>query len=137
MVTGIHGVQEITFNPLAKPRNEDYGLLYIGIGDGGAVEEGFPFIAHSKEKIWGTVIRIDPADRNSANRQYGIPSHNPFVKEQNYNTLKEIYAYEKTLKELCGSDRVDLHFGRDSKGELYILTKADGKVYKLVSEKKS
>jgi glucose/arabinose dehydrogenase len=44
---------------------------------------------------------------------------------------------EKTLKELCGSDRVDLHFGRDSKGELYILTKADGRVYKLVSEKKS
>ena len=38
-----------------------------------------------------------------------------------------------TLKELCGSDRVDLHFGRDSRGELYILTKADGKVYKLVS----
>ena len=36
-----------------------------------------------------------------------------------------------TLKEACGNDRVDLHFGRDSKGELYILTKADGKVYKL------
>jgi hypothetical protein len=44
---------------------------------------------------------------------------------------------EKTLKELCGSDRVDLHFGRDSKGELYILTKADGKAYKLVNAKKS
>ena len=38
-----------------------------------------------------------------------------------------------TLKKLCGSDRVDLHFGKDSRGELYILTKADGKVYKLVS----
>jgi len=41
----------------------------------------------------------------------------------------------KTLKELCGNDRVDLHFGRDAKGELYILTKADGKIYKLVSAK--
>jgi len=37
----------------------------------------------------------------------------------------------KTLKELCGADRVDLHFGADARGELYILTKADGKVYQL------
>jgi hypothetical protein len=37
------------------------------------------------------------------------------------------------LKEVCGSDRVDLHFGRDINGELYILTKADGKVYQLTS----
>ncbi|HEY6978919.1 MAG TPA: c-type cytochrome, partial [Chitinophagaceae bacterium] len=28
MVTGIHGVQEITFNPLSKPGDADYGLLY-------------------------------------------------------------------------------------------------------------
>ena len=36
-----------------------------------------------------------------------------------------------TLLKVCGGERVDLHFGRDSRGELYILTKADGKVYKL------
>lgn len=275
MVTGIHGMQEITFNPLAKPGDKDYGLLYIGIGDGGAVEEGYPFLAHSREKIWGTVIRIDPAGKNSTNKQYGIPSHNPFANEGNNKTLKEIYAYGfrnphritwnkrgemfvsnvghgniesldmivpgydygwpiregsfvvnpygnlkkvyplpsndsiykitypvaeydhdegraicggyeywgnviselkgkflfgdiytgrlfyvdmadiklgkqapvhewkiaingsvKTLKELCGNDRVDLHFGRDVKGELYILTKADGKLYKLVRVEK-
>ena len=276
MVTGIHGVQEITFNPLAKAGDEDYGLLYIGIGDGGAVEEGYPFLVHSKEKIWGTVIRIDPAGRNSANKQYGIPAHNPFINDTNNKTLKEIYAYGfrnphritwnksgemfvsnvghgniesldmiiaghdygwpiregsfvvnpygdlnkvyplpsndsiykitypvaeydhdegkaicggyeywgntipelkgkflfgdiptgrlfyievadiklekqapihewkialngsvKTLKELCGNDRVDLHLGRDAKGELYILTKADGKLYKLMRAEKS
>lgn len=38
----------------------------------------------------------------------------------------------KTLKELCGNDRVDLHFGKDAAGEIYILTKPDGKVYKLI-----
>ena len=38
-----------------------------------------------------------------------------------------------TLMELCGNQRVELRFGMDSKGELYILTKADGKVYKLVN----
>jgi hypothetical protein len=36
------------------------------------------------------------------------------------------------LKDICGHNRVDLRFGRDSHGELYIMTKADGKVYKLI-----
>ncbi len=272
MVSGIHGVQEITFNPFAKPGGEDYGLLYVGIGDGGSVENGYPFLAHSPEKIWGTILRIDPAAKNSANQQYGIPPQNPFAKSRNTKELGEIYAYGyrnphritwsnreqmlacnighgniesvnlvikghdygwpvregtfvlnpygelnkvyplpvndssfritypvaqydhdegkaisggfeysgtaiptlkgkyffgdiptgrlfyinmneiqqgkqvlvkewkisingaiKTLAELCGSERVDLHFGRDSQGELYVLTKPDGKVYKLVS----
>jgi len=272
MVAGLHGVQEITFNPLSKNGDEDFGLLYIGVGDGGSVENGYPFLTHNVEKIWGTILRIDPMGRNSMNGQYGIPRNNPFVQNANGKTLKEIYAYgfrnphritwaksgkmlasnigqknieslniitpgndygwpiregrfviepygdlkkiypvpandsayhvtypvaaydhdegkaisggfeywsttipdltgkyifgdiptgrlfyvemadiEKgkqaiirewkilidgnphTLMELCRSKRVDLHFGRDSQGELYLLTKADGKVYKLVS----
>jgi hypothetical protein len=44
-----------------------------------------------------------------------------------------VNGVRKTLTELCGTNRVDLHFGRDHEGELYILTKPDGKVYKLVS----
>lgn len=271
MVTGIHGVQEISFDPLARKGKGDYGLLYVGVGDGGAVENGYQSLAHSKEKIWGTILRIDPAGKNSLNGQYGIPDNNPFAHDENKRALGEIYAYGfrnphrfcwsssgkmiacnigqaniesidvisaghdygwplregsflldpygnlsevyplppndttykitypvaeydhdegkaisggfeytghtiailkgkylfgdiptgrllyvdladmkpgqqatvrewrilidgeiKTLKELCGNDRVDLHFGRDSKGELYILTKADGKIYKLV-----
>ncbi len=93
MVTGIHGVQEITFNPLAKPGDDDYGLLYVGVGDGGCVEEGFPFLAHSRERIWGTIVRIDPMGRNSANFQYGIPRNNPFSGSGETKTLGEIYAY--------------------------------------------
>jgi mono/diheme cytochrome c family protein len=94
VVSGIHGVQEITFNPLAKPRDEDYGLLYIGIGDGGSVENGFPFLAHSTDKVWGSILRIDPAGNNSANGRYGIPKGNPFVKmKKSVNMLGEIYAY--------------------------------------------
>jgi glucose/arabinose dehydrogenase len=272
VVSGIHGVQEITFNTHAKPGNEDYGLLYIGIGDGGCVENGYPFLTHSPEKIWGTILRINPAGRNSANGKYGIPPDNPFAKSRNSKALGEIYAYGfrnphritwsktgqmlacnighsniesinliakghdygwpiregafvldpygeldkinplptndnvyhitypvaeydhdegkaisggfeytgkaipqlkgkylfgdiptgrlfyvkmadikqgrqapikewkisingtlKTLHEMCGNDRVDLHLGKDSHGELYILTKADGRVYKLIS----
>ncbi|MDQ6814049.1 MAG: PQQ-dependent sugar dehydrogenase [Bacteroidota bacterium] len=272
MVSVIHGMQEITFNPLARPGSEDYGLLYMGVGEGGCVENGFPFLAHNTATVWGTVLRIDPTGTNSANGQYGIPKSNPFAPDKNSKRLKEIYAYgfrnphritwtstgkmlvsnvghgniesvnllqpghdygwpiregtfsldphgnlnkiyplpandnvytitypvaqfdhdegkaisggyeytgtevpqlkgkflfgdipsgrlfyfdiadmkqgkqatikewkitvdgsATTLKALCGSNRIDLHFGKDSKGEIYILTKADGKVYKLVS----
>jgi glucose/arabinose dehydrogenase/mono/diheme cytochrome c family protein len=276
VVNVIHGMQEITFNPLAKPSDNDYGLLYIGMGDGGCVEEGYPFLAHSTEKIWGTVLRVNPTGHNSANSQYGIPANNPFVKTGNANTVKEIYAYgfrnphritwskqgamfvcnvgqaniesinlitaghdygwpireghflssvnssignvyplpandsiykvtypvaeydhdegkaicggveywgstiaalkgkflfgdiptgrlfytniadmkqgnlatikewkitingqPTTLKQACGNDRVDLHFGRDMQGDLYVLTKADGKIYKVVGATES
>ena len=92
MVGSFHGVQEITFNPLAKLGDEDYGLLYIGIGDGSSAEFGYPFLVHSPEKIWGSIIRIDPAGNNSANGQYGIPASNPFAKSKNPNTVREIYA---------------------------------------------
>lgn len=91
MVSGIHGMQEIAFNPLAKRGDDDYGDLYIDVGDGGAVENGYPFLAHNKEKIWGTILRIDPRGNNSASGKYGIPKTNPFIK--NDSALKEIFAY--------------------------------------------
>jgi glucose/arabinose dehydrogenase/mono/diheme cytochrome c family protein len=93
MVTGMHGIQEIAFNPLSKAGDEDYGLLYICIGDGASVEEGYPFLAHSREKIWGTILCIDPQGKNSANGKYGIPATNPFAKDTSNKLLKEIYAY--------------------------------------------
>ncbi|ULQ52063.1 PQQ-dependent sugar dehydrogenase [Flavihumibacter fluvii] len=268
MPTVMHGVQEITFNPLAKPLDKDYGMLYIGVGDGGSVDAGFPFIVHSRDRILGTILRINPRGNNSTNTHYGIPQDNPFAKSE--DAIHEIYAYGfrnphritwskkgdmlasnigganieslnlvksgqdfgwpiregnfmvepenwekayplpandssyhitypvveydhnngtaaisggyeyqgsavpglkgkyffgdipsgrlfyvnmaelrpgkqatihewqvslsgqlKTLRELCNTSRVDLHFGRDAKGELYIMTKPDGKIYKL------
>ncbi|HEY4937182.1 MAG TPA: PQQ-dependent sugar dehydrogenase [Puia sp.] len=92
MVAGIHGVQEIIFNPLAKPGDEDYGKLYIGVGDGGSAENGFVFLTHHPDKIWGSILRINPMGKNSANGQYGIPTRNPFTKNPDTNTIREIYA---------------------------------------------
>lgn len=272
MVTGSHGVQEITFNSLARPGDKDYGMLYIGVGDGGSVQVGYPFLVQAKKRILGSILRIDPRGSNSTNGQYGIPPDNPYAHDGEDSTLGEIFAYgfrnphritwsrsgkmlacnigqanieslnlilaghnygwpvregtflfdpygdlnkvyplpsndsifgitypvaefdhdegnaisggfeysgkalpllkgkfifgdipsgrlfyiemadikpgtqapirewnisvggvKKTLHALCRHDRVDLRFGRDSNGELYILTKGDGKVYKLVS----
>lgn len=77
MVSQIHGMQELSFNPTAMRKDPDYGLLYIGIGDGGCVEHGFPFLLRNRKDLWGSVIRIDPSGKNSANGQYGIPKTNP------------------------------------------------------------
>jgi len=266
MVHSFHGVQEITFNPLAKPGDEDYGLLYIGVGDGSSVEMGYPFLAHDKNKIWGAILRIDPQGNNSNNKKYGIPKNNPFGNEvfaygfrnphriswskqgqilasnighhniealniveaghdygwperegtfvmkyaktmdfvyplppddSKYNYTYPVAEYDhdegnaisggleywgsklkplmgkyifgdivkgrlfyvemkdlaigkravirelqltldgkkKTLVQLTGQDKVDVRFGRDHTGEMYILTKPDGKVYKITGAK--
>lgn len=91
MVSGIHGLQEIAFNPNARVGDPDYGLLYLGIGDAGSVENGFPSLVTAEDAYLGTVFRIDPAGRNSANGQYGISPFNPFV--VNGHRRAEIFAY--------------------------------------------
>ena len=91
MVTGIHGMQEITFNPLAKPGEEDFGLLYIGIGDGGSVEAGYEFIPYGPSQAWGSIFRIDPQGKNSINGNYGIPDSNPFAGQ--VGKVEEIYVH--------------------------------------------
>lgn len=268
MVSRAHGLQEIAFNPIAKSDDDDYGKLYITVGDGGAVENEYALLTHDIHRAWGTLFRIDPLGNNSKNGRYGIPSSNPFshipdaigeiyaygfrnphritwthsgqlllsnighgdiealdlilpghdygwpVMEGNflldpygdltkvypaiitdtiqkhitfpvvqydhdegkaisggyeYNgsipalkgkflfgdiplgilffvNTKDIHSNQKamieewmisfnneitTLKKLCGNDRVDLHFGQDASGEIYIMTKSDGKLYKL------
>ncbi|MGN6435182.1 MAG: PQQ-dependent sugar dehydrogenase [Agriterribacter sp.] len=92
MVTDAHGVQDITFNPLAQKTNKDFGMLYIGVGDGMCVQDGYPFLAIDKDKIWASVIRIDPSGNNSANGKYGIPSDNPFANTAGKKILRELYA---------------------------------------------
>ena len=108
MVTGIHGMQELTFNPTASPRdaapvmpdrddglpgNDDYGLLYLSVGEGGATLHGHPELCQDLSRPWGTILRIDPRGNNSANGRYGIPLTNPFAQDGNEQTLGEIWAY--------------------------------------------
>ncbi len=91
MVSPIHGMQEIAFNPTARKGSSDYGLLYVGIGDGGASENGFAFICADNTRPWSSVLRIDPMGRNSKNGKYGIPKNNPFANDKNEKTLGEVY----------------------------------------------
>lgn len=91
--TTAHGAQDMTFAPGLEPGDADYGMLYLGIGDGGSNNIKRPELCHTVESLLGTVIRIDPLGNNSATGSYGIPADNPFVTDINPLTRKEIWAY--------------------------------------------
>jgi hypothetical protein len=99
----IHPMDDLLFNPLARPGQEDYGNLYISVGDGAAGEtpgatHGFP---QQLNALQGKILRITPditlrpKDLLSPNGRYRIPSTgpdpNPFVSIS--GARGEIYAY--------------------------------------------
>ena len=84
-----HNGGHLTFNPLAKPGTADYGLLYMGLADGGS--GGDPLgSAQNPAVAFGKILRIDPMGTNSPNGKYGIPPSNPLVGKD--KALGEIYA---------------------------------------------
>jgi hypothetical protein len=85
-----HNAGLIAFNPLAIAGMPGYGLLFMGIADGGS--GGDPLnMAQNLSSAFGKIFRIDPLETNSANKQYGIPADNPFA--GNAGALGEIWAY--------------------------------------------
>jgi hypothetical protein len=99
----IHPLDDLLFNPLARPGHEDYGNLYISVGDGAAgetpgVTHGFP---QQLNALQGKILRITPditlrpKDLLGPNGRYRIPSTgpdpNPFVSIS--GARGEIYAY--------------------------------------------
>jgi hypothetical protein len=86
-----HNGGQLAFNPLASPKDNDFGLLYIGSADGGS--GGDPLeLSQNPGSAFGKLLRIDPLGSNSANKKYGIPASNPFVKDGKSQALGEIYA---------------------------------------------
>ncbi|MFI1863904.1 PQQ-dependent sugar dehydrogenase [Streptomyces jumonjinensis] len=86
---GGHGIQQIDFNPTARPGESDYGLLYIAVGDGAqGLNNGEP---QDLTLPHGKLLRIDPRGRSGANGRYGVPPANPFTARP--GALGEIYAY--------------------------------------------
>ncbi len=87
-----HNGSQIAFNPLAEEGDEDFGLLYVGLADGGS--GGDPMkVAQNLSNYFGKILRIDPLGSNSDNGHYGIPANNPFVSDGDAETLGEIFAY--------------------------------------------
>jgi hypothetical protein len=98
-----HQMDDLIFDPLARPESSDYRNLYISLGDGGAGEVAgvthlFPLQLNA---LPGKILRITPdislhpADQLSSNARYRIPSTgsdpNPFVAVK--GARPEIFAY--------------------------------------------
>jgi glucose/arabinose dehydrogenase len=85
-----HNAGMVTFNPTARPGSPDFGLLYMGIADGGS--GGDPLnLAQNLGSPFGKIFRIDPLGRTGRGAKYGVPASNPFVSRP--DALPEIYAY--------------------------------------------
>jgi hypothetical protein len=85
----VHGIQEINFNPVARPGDADYGLLYLAVGDGGQGANNTD--PQNLALPHGKLLRIDPRGTNAPNGKYGIPASNPYAGQA--GRLGEIYAY--------------------------------------------
>ena len=98
-----HPMDDTIFDPLAKPGSNDYGNLYVGVGDGAQGETPGPShtLPQQLNTLLGKVLRITPdinlrpKDMLSANGRYRIPSTgpdpNPFLNVA--GARGEIYAY--------------------------------------------
>jgi Glucose / Sorbosone dehydrogenase len=101
--TLIHPMDDIVFDPLAKPGSADYGNLYVSLGDGGSGETPGTIqnIPQSLNALPGKILRITPNlalhpnDKLRENGRYRIPSTgrdaNPFLSVA--AARPEIFAY--------------------------------------------
>jgi hypothetical protein len=98
-----HPMADMVFNPLARPGSDEYGNLYVSVGDGAQGETPGPShtIPQRLDSLLGKILRITPdinlhpKDTLSQNGQYRVPSGasdpNPFVAVA--SARGEIFAY--------------------------------------------
>ena len=85
-----HNGGYIAFNPLASSGDPDFGMLYVGLADGGS--GGDPMDqAQNLGAVFGKILRIQPLGTNSRNGRYGIPVDNPYASVGG-GTIAEIFA---------------------------------------------
>jgi hypothetical protein len=97
----IHPLGDMVFNPLARPGDPEWGVLYLSCGDGGSGESRDAKTRLNPQRLdtmVGKIHRIIPdltahtdSSTVSDNGRYRIPNDNPFVKTP--GARKEIWAY--------------------------------------------
>ncbi|QJE94524.1 PQQ-dependent sugar dehydrogenase [Luteolibacter luteus] len=103
-----HDIQEVEFDPTAQPGDENYGCLFICLGDGGSVVLDRPENIGRIDSPLGCIHRITPILASgqkaedftlSGNGKYYIPRSNPFAAAEDptpgdgWAVVREIYAY--------------------------------------------
>jgi len=86
-----HNGGRIGFNWTSSPGAPDFGLLYLGMADGGAAGDELD-IAQDLSRVFGKILRVHPLGSNSVNGRYGVPADNPYARDGDDRTLGEIFA---------------------------------------------
>lgn len=96
----IHPLGEMTFNPVARPGDADWRVMYLGAGDAGSGEQRDSRRLNPQrlDTYVGKILRIIPDLREhtttstvSENGRYRVPNDNPFAAVD--GARKEIWAY--------------------------------------------
>jgi hypothetical protein len=98
-----HPFGHLEFNPLSKPGDRDYGLLYtsgsdLGFSNGQGPNARNPGQTQRLDTLIGAILRIDPRSPSVSRGtkglgDYTIPAINKFAADGDPKTLGEIYAY--------------------------------------------
>jgi hypothetical protein len=98
-----HPFGHLEFNPLSKPGDRDYGLLYtsgsdLGFSNGAGPNARNPGQLQRLDTLVGAILRIDPRSPSVSGGtkglgDYTIPAINKFAADGDPKTLGEIYAY--------------------------------------------
>jgi glucose/arabinose dehydrogenase len=102
-----HNIGTIAFNPTAEIGSTDYGVLYIGLGDGGVANDPKNYGQQTSEPL-SSILRIRPLDAPKG-QTYGIPLDNPFLNDT--QAAPEVWAYGL---------RNPQHYSWDSRGRMFI-----------------
>ena len=103
---GDHPIGQGGFNPFAAPGDDDYGMLYLAIGDS---FEG-SIVSQDGQSALGKTFRINPLQ--DGDNPYSIPADNPFVDDA--STLDEIYT-------IGHRNPHSLSFAQDDQGGVHLF----------------
>jgi hypothetical protein len=96
----IHPMGDLIFNPLARPGDPDWRVMYVAVGDGGSGEQKTAIRLNPQrlDTLVGKILRIVPdlaqhveSSTVSENGRYRIPRDNPFFAID--GARREIWAY--------------------------------------------
>jgi mono/diheme cytochrome c family protein len=99
LASPIHPLGEMTFNPVARPGDSEWRVMYVGVGDSGTGEQKDMrrLIPQRLDNLHGKILRMIPDPRSdtatstlSTNGRYRIPDDNPFASVK--GARKEIWA---------------------------------------------
>jgi hypothetical protein len=127
-------------NVYAQPADDSvynitYPIAQYDHDEGNAISGGFEYWGNAMPELEGKIIFGDIVK----GRIFFIEADELQLGKQ--STIKEVKVSFNgkvtTMIELSGAQKVDMRFGRDHKGELYVMSKPDGRVYRVVSAAKS